>query len=125
MLAKQKVSPINSKGDGESMDERRRQSMIAYLRHRMEEFGIRAEDLAAALDEDARKVAEARYRNSNGDTWDGKGDMPQWLRQAVSAGQSLEHFAVTKQPENPTTTKARIDWSQDPFAGSRLARVSA
>lgn len=31
------------------MDERKRDSMIAYLRHRMEEFGIRPEDLAAVL----------------------------------------------------------------------------
>lgn len=31
------------------MDERKRDSMIAYLRHRMEEFGIKPEDLAAVL----------------------------------------------------------------------------
>lgn len=31
------------------MDERKRDSMIAYLRHRMEEFGIEPEDLAAVL----------------------------------------------------------------------------
>lgn len=106
------------------MDERRRQSMISYLRHRMEEFGIRPDDLAASLEEDARKAARARYRSPNGDTWDGRGDMPQWLRQAVSAGQSLEHFAVTKQPAFASVIR-HIDWSEDPFAGSRLARVTA
>ncbi|ALL68587.1 H-NS histone family [Paraburkholderia caribensis MBA4] len=99
--------------------------MISYLLHRMEEFGIRPEDLAASLEEDARRIAEARYRNSNGDTWDGRGDMPQWLRQAVSAGQSLGHFAVTKQEAILEAPKPNIDWSQDPFAGSRLARVTA
>jgi len=31
------------------MDERKRDSMIAYLRHRMEERGIKPEDLAAVL----------------------------------------------------------------------------
>jgi hypothetical protein len=31
------------------MDERKRDSMIAYLRHRMEDFGISPDDLASFL----------------------------------------------------------------------------
>ncbi len=45
------------------MDERKRDSMIAYLRHRMEEFGIKPEDLAAVLaSEPAAKKGEWPFK---------------------------------------------------------------
>ena len=34
------------------------------------------------------------YRNAAGQSWDGQGDMPDWLRRAVNAGQSVEFFRV-------------------------------
>jgi DNA-binding protein H-NS len=81
------------------MDERKRDSMIAYLRHRMEDFGISPDDLATAL----AAVPEAeRYRSANGDSWSGEGAMPQWLK----------------------PSQAGADWTNDPFAGSPLARPS-
>jgi DNA-binding protein H-NS len=43
------------------MDERKRDSMIAYLRHRMEEFGIKPEDLAAVLAAEPKGQKAARY----------------------------------------------------------------
>jgi DNA-binding protein H-NS len=103
------------------MDERKRDSMIAYLRHRMEEFSIRPNDLATAL----TAVAEVeRYRSANGDSWSGEGAMPQWLKQAISAGQSIGHFerpsgAVVRSP-----SQAGADWTKDPFAGTPLARMN-
>jgi DNA-binding protein H-NS len=78
------------------MDERKRESMIAYLRRRMAQVGIKVGDLAAAIAEDRARPKSTRYRNASGETWDGKGDMPQWLKQSTSAGQSLAHFAVDK-----------------------------
>ncbi|MGY6126054.1 hypothetical protein ACW9YV_11305 [Paraburkholderia strydomiana] len=47
--------------------------------------------------------------------------MPKWLQQAVSAGQSIEHLAINQLSENARGELHRIDRSQDPFAGSRLA----
>ncbi|WP_408520695.1 H-NS family nucleoid-associated regulatory protein [Paraburkholderia sediminicola] len=67
--------------------------------------------------------ARQRYRSAFGHTWDGKGDMPQWLRQATSAGQSLAHFAVEKSSTSSSRGRPAIDWSRDPFAGMRLATV--
>jgi DNA-binding protein H-NS len=43
------------------MDERKRDSMIAYLRHRMDDFGISPDDLASAL---AAAPEAARYRSA-------------------------------------------------------------
>jgi DNA-binding protein H-NS len=99
------------------MDERKRDSMIAYLRRRMAQVGIKVSDLADALAE------ETRYRSAFGDTWDGKGEMPQWLKQATSAGQSLEHFALDNSSDSASGGPPAIDWRHDPFAGTRLATV--
>ena len=65
------------------MDERKRDSMIAYLRHRMEEFGIKPEDLAAVLAAEPKGQKAERYRSATGDSWDGQGEMPQWLKESA------------------------------------------
>lgn len=105
------------------MDEQKRQSMIAYLRRKMAKVGIKVGDVAAAIAEERARQKSARYRNAFGDTWDGKGDMPEWLRQATSAGQSPAHFAADKSSTSIRSERPAIDWSQDPFAGTRLAIV--
>nr|WP_328809476.1 H-NS family nucleoid-associated regulatory protein [Paraburkholderia hiiakae] len=105
------------------MDERKRESIVAYLRRRMAEFGIEPDDIAASIAADAAQLRAARYRDAAGHTWDGKGDAPRWVVQATSAGQSLEHFAVAETPEHQTAKPPSVDWRQDPFAGSRLATV--
>jgi DNA-binding protein H-NS len=110
------------------VDERKRDSIIAYLRSRMAEFGITERALADALAEvpvatspppsftktngthGATKAkrpmpqlplmpqsalgAGPIFRNANGDTWDGLGDMPEWLKRAVHAGQDIEFYRV-------------------------------
>ncbi|MBN3762336.1 H-NS family nucleoid-associated regulatory protein [Burkholderia sp. Ac-20365] len=105
------------------MDERKRDSMVAYLRRRMAEVGIELDDLATAIGEDKIRQKTARYRSATGETWSGDGEMPQWLKQAISAGQSLEHFAVARAVQPEPETGSKVDWRQDPFAGSRLAAV--
>jgi DNA-binding protein H-NS len=107
------------------MDERKRESMILYLRRRMAQVGIKISDVAAALAEENLRQKSVRYRNAFGDTWDGRGEMPQWLKQAISAGQSLEHFAVERPARPARVERAAIDWRMDPFAGTRLATVPA
>ena len=101
------------------MDERKRESMIAYLRHRMADFGISPDDLAAAL---AAAPEVGRYRSANGDSWSGEGAMPQWLKQAISAGQSVGHFELSSGSVSRPSFHAGADWTNDPFAGSPLAR---
>jgi DNA-binding protein H-NS len=108
------------------VDERKRESIVNYLRRRMDEFGIEPDDIAASIAEDQLRQRAARYRNASGDTWDGVGEKPQWLVQALSAGQSLEHFSVKNPDElSPVAKGPRVNWADDPFAGSRLATVSS
>ncbi|SDC93601.1 H-NS family nucleoid-associated regulatory protein [Paraburkholderia lycopersici] len=107
------------------MDERKRESMVAYLQRRMAEFGIEPEDVAASIAADQERLRAARYRDAYGNTWDGKGAVPQWVLQATSAGQSLEHFAVNATPEQESRKRPAVDWRDDPFAGTRLATVKS
>jgi DNA-binding protein H-NS len=38
--------------------------------------------------------AQARYRDDKGNSWVGRGKRPQWLRDALAAGKTLQDFAV-------------------------------
>jgi DNA-binding protein H-NS len=104
------------------MDERKRESIVAYLRRRMEEFGIRPDDIATSIAADQERLRAVRFRDASGNTWDGKGAPPQWVVQATSAGQSREHFAISASPQDPGK-RTGADWRNDPFAGTRLATV--
>jgi DNA-binding protein H-NS len=103
------------------MDERKRDSIVAYLRRRIAEFGIELDDVAAAIAQDQIEQKSAKYRSATGEMWSGDGEMPQWLKQAISAGQSLEHFAVNGAAQSTSAARPKVDWSNDPFSGSRLA----
>lgn len=107
------------------MDERKRESIVAYLRRRMAEFSIEPNDVAASIAEDQRRQRAVRYRDAFGNSWDGEGAAPQWVVQATSAGQSLEHFAANETPAHESLRRPSIDWSYDPFAGTRLATVKS
>ena len=107
------------------MDERKRDSMIAYLRRRMSQVGIKVTDLAAAIAEERRAQKAVRFRSAFGETWDGKGAMPQWLSNAVSAGQAMEHCATAKPAKAAKEERRGVDWRNDPFAGTRLATAHA
>ncbi|WP_321889966.1 H-NS family nucleoid-associated regulatory protein [Paraburkholderia bannensis] len=104
------------------MDERKRDSIVAYLQRRMAEFDITPEAIAASIANDQRRLNAVRYRDAFGNGWDGQGVAPQWVVNATSAGQSLEHFAVHGTAE-AVDSKRTVDWRDDPFAGSRLATI--
>lgn len=102
------------------MDERKRESMVAYLRRKMVEFGIKPADIAASLAADQERARAVRYRNAFGHSWDGNGEAPQWVIQAMSAGQSLEHFSIAEVVADELGKHQNTDWCNDPFAGTPL-----
>lgn len=105
------------------MDERKRESIVAYLRSKMAEFGIKPEDVAISIAADQERLRAVRYRDAFGHTWDGKGNAPQWVVQATSAGQSIEHFATSEKPAPENGKRTTVDWRNDPFAGTHLATI--
>jgi DNA-binding protein H-NS len=42
----------------------------------------------------SRGPATVKFRDESGNTWGGRGPRPQWLREALLAGKSLQDFAV-------------------------------
>ncbi|WP_322046621.1 H-NS family nucleoid-associated regulatory protein [Paraburkholderia sp. J67] len=105
------------------MDERKRDSIVAYLQRRMNEFGITPEAIAASVAADQQRLLAVKYRDAFDNSWDGKGAALQWVIQATSAGQSLEHFSVRQAGVAPASKQSGVDWRNDPFAGSRLAAI--
>jgi DNA-binding protein H-NS len=107
------------------MDERKRDSIVAYLQRRMAEFGITPEIIANSIAEDQRRNSAVKYRDASGNSWDGQGATPQWVVNATSAGQSIEHFAVRPAGDPESAKRSGVNWKDDPFAGTRLATVKA
>ncbi|TSP11316.1 H-NS histone family protein [Cupriavidus campinensis] len=78
---------------------REREEAILWIRMQMARFGIHLENLQEAgcfrpLLDNQSSAAAILYRDAQGQTWDGRGDLPSWLQRAVNAGQSIEHFRI-------------------------------
>jgi DNA-binding protein H-NS len=69
-----------------------RERLIRWIRRRMKECDITFDALERALVDETRELDAIRYRDAYGNTWSGAGDMPPWLKRAVAAGQSIDHF---------------------------------
>jgi DNA-binding protein H-NS len=88
------IAQINSQGRQEAIDE---------IRKIMSEHGLTTDDLAAPakprktsikLDGSERKAVAAKYKDSQGNQWTGRGLKPRWLTAALAGGKKLEDFAV-------------------------------
>ncbi|MCY1489093.1 H-NS histone family protein [compost metagenome] len=82
-----------------------RADAIRWIQAQMDDYGLTLEELDAAgcfappppplpPPPAAPPVPVVCYRNAEGLTWDGQGEMPSWLKRAVNAGQSVEFFRV-------------------------------
>lgn len=79
-----------------------RAAAIRWIQNEMADYGLTMEELAAAGCFDPPPPPPPApapppmvcYRNAAGQSWDGQGDMPDWLRRAVNAGQSVEFYRV-------------------------------
>ncbi|WP_144161924.1 H-NS histone family protein [Paraburkholderia sp. BCC1885] len=80
----------------ERLEGEARERLICWIRHRMDEFGITLAALAQSLDSDFKEQQAVAYRDAWGNTWNGRGDLPEWLQRAVAAGQSIEHFRCSE-----------------------------
>ncbi|MGY2492184.1 H-NS histone family protein [Cupriavidus sp. CP313] len=76
-----------------------RAAAIRWIQAEMADYGLTMEELEAAgcFDPPPPPPPPAPapvvcYRNAAGQSWDGQGKMPDWLRRAVNAGQSVEFF---------------------------------
>lgn len=57
---------------------------------------IREPSAGTARKPASKRQAKTHYRDENGHSWSGMGPQPRWLKEALSAGASLEQFAVQR-----------------------------
>ncbi|WP_029050576.1 H-NS family nucleoid-associated regulatory protein [Cupriavidus sp. amp6] len=69
-----------------------RADAIRWIQNEMADYGLTMEELESAPPRAPAPVV--CYRNVAGQSWDGQGDMPDWLRRAVNAGQGKEFYRV-------------------------------
>jgi DNA-binding protein H-NS len=50
------------------------------------------EAVAESISADKQAERPILYRDAMGNTWDGYGDPPDWLRRAVAAGQQMDFY---------------------------------
>ena len=98
--------------DAEKVRRKEIEGVVGRIREAIEVYGLTAEDLgfggkakakggkvAAPARKRGRKAAPkaagvVKFRNDSGGTWAGRGKRPQWLRDALAAGKTLQDFAV-------------------------------
>jgi DNA-binding protein H-NS len=76
----------------EQLEGEARERLIRWLRRRMDEYGITVEAVAQSISADKQEERPVLYRDAMGNTWDGYGDLPDWLRRAVAAGQQIDFY---------------------------------
>lgn len=98
------------KEQAEKLKRKEVEGVIARIKEAIAAYGLTAADLGLAGTTAARrgpagkrgaKTARrgrpsgvVKFRNEAGQVWGGRGPRPQWLREALAGGKSLEDFAV-------------------------------
>jgi len=98
------------KADAEKLRQKEVDGVIARIREAIGQYGLTAADLglgaraakAPKAVKPGRKKAKAaaavkaiKFRNEAGQTWVGRGKRPQWLRDALAAGKTLQDFQAS------------------------------
>ncbi|MGM9479561.1 H-NS histone family protein [Roseateles sp. NT4] len=88
--------------------------VVDRIRKDIAKFGLTAEQLfgeTTSRQPKARPAAKtsakgAKYADGSGNTWGGMGKRPDWLRQALTSGKTLEDFLVGRATASATPAKA-------------------
>lgn len=78
-------------------ERRKKTEAIAAARARAKEFGFKLEELiddAASKSKRATSAPKYRHPENPEVTWTGRGRRPDWIREALESGKSLEDFAI-------------------------------
>jgi DNA-binding protein H-NS len=92
------------KAEAEKLRQQEIAGVVARIREAIQVYGLTAADLglgrakagrAGRRGRGAAKLGAAvKYRDEAGNTWVGRGKRPQWVRDALAAGRTLQDFAV-------------------------------
>jgi DNA-binding protein H-NS len=98
------------KAEAERLRRQEVDGVIERIREAIRHYGLSAADLGLTRSKGpaqpaakktrgrrrgkAAPTAAAKYRDDQGRSWVGRGKRPQWLRDALAAGKTLEDFAI-------------------------------
>jgi DNA-binding protein H-NS len=101
-------------------------AVIGRMREAIAVYGITVADLfggksAKVVRSKGSRQGAAQYADGDGNTWVGMGKRPQWLRDALAAGKSLQDFAV----DGAAKTKSKGATAVGKKAGAHKRRKGA
>ena len=79
----------------DSFDTRAKQEALAVLESKAKELGYSLSELTGATKK-SKSVNPPKYRNpsDSSQTWTGRGRQPQWIKDAIAAGENLDNYAI-------------------------------
>ena len=102
--------------------------VVARIKVAIDQYRLTADQLGFGTGPSRRKVTarskagkpdavrSVKYSDDQGNSWAGFGKRPSWLRDALSAGRSLEEFAAGPLAPSAKSAKARIVKKRKPKA---------
>lgn len=95
--------------EAESLRNKEMDGVVARIKVAIEHYGLTAEQLGFGISAGNAKSVKAKrstgtpsprggYADGLGHTWSGRGPRPRWLKDALSAGKTLEELATSGKP---------------------------
>jgi DNA-binding protein H-NS len=79
-----------------------KQQVIEELKEKLSQMGVLPNEVSVSFGparRDTGATLRAKYRGPSGETWSGRGFVPNWLRTLEEQGRSREEFLVTSEGE--------------------------
>ena len=73
------------------------ESVINDIKSKMTEYNITAKDLGLSTKPKKVKNTEPvapKYKNKKGETWSGRGRQPQWVKDIIASGKTMDSFLI-------------------------------
>ncbi|QXT39443.1 H-NS family nucleoid-associated regulatory protein [Gymnodinialimonas ceratoperidinii] len=77
-----------------TFENRKRADAIAELKAVAQKHGYKLEDLVGGKGTKVARPPKYRHPNNPAMTWSGRGRQPNWIKDALGTGKSLDDFAI-------------------------------
>jgi DNA-binding protein H-NS len=111
------IAKLQKQADALRLEEKL--GVVGRIKEAIGVYGLTRQDLfdGGRKSPNAKQSRTVQYADGNGNTWGGRGPRPQWLRDALGSGKSLEDYSVgagtanarsngVKAPVRPAPVKA-------------------
>jgi DNA-binding protein H-NS len=115
-LAKQSYASLTKQiaslqAQAEALREEEKRGVVSRIREAIKAYDLTAQDLFARPAKTASakpaKASGALYSDGNGNSWNGRGPRPRWLREALDSGRTLDEFVGGSRPARGSNGHAK------------------